>query len=319
VATHLAKLLGQDVAFVAGLVTPEALAATEALAPGGVLLLENTRFDPRETENDRALSRSLAGLGDVYVNDAFGSAHRAHASTAGVAEFLQPAVAGLLMERELEHLGGLLEKPARPFVTILGGAKVSDKIELIENLLGKVDRLCVGGAMACTFLRAQGLEMGNSLVEAELVETAARLLKSAGDRLVLPSDALVAPALERGSEARRVSVRAVPKDQMMLDIGSETAAQFAGIIGKARTILWNGPVGAFEHEPFATGSRHVAEAVAEATSGGATSVVGGGDTAAAVAELGLADRLTHVSTGGGATLEFLAGRELPGVAVLTDR
>ncbi len=319
VAKHLSALLGVEVMFVGSTVSDEAIAASERLEPGQLLLLENTRFDPRETENDAELARAMAALGDVYVNDAFGAAHRAHASTAGVARFLQPAVAGLLMERELGHLGGLLEEPRRPFVTVLGGAKVSGKIDLIENLLGKVDRLCIGGAMACTFLRAQGLETGISLVEEDLVPVASDLLVRGEEALVLPSDGLVATGLERGSEARAVSVQRIPRDQMLLDVGPESAKRFARVVKGARTILWNGPVGAFEYEPFDAGTRVVAQAVAEATDAGATSVVGGGDSAAAVAAFSLVDRMTHVSTGGGATLEFLAGQQLPGVAALTDR
>ncbi len=319
VARHLSELLDEEVAFVAGLVSDEAHAGSERLEPGQLLLLENTRFDPRETANDPGLARELARLGDVYVNDAFGAAHRAHASTEGVAHYLRPAVAGLLMERELVHLGGLLAEPARPFVTVLGGAKVSGKIDLIENLLERVDRLCIGGAMACTFFRAMGYETGESLVEDDLVPVAEALLKRAGDALVLPSDAVVAPALDRGDQARTLRVEAIPPEEMLLDIGPASAATFAGVVKSARTILWNGPVGAFEYEPFGAGTRRVAQAVAEATRGGATSVIGGGDSAAAVAELGLVEEMTHVSTGGGATLEFLAGKELPGVSALNDR
>ncbi len=319
VAEHLSGLLDAEVAFVADLVSDVAQGAVERLEPGQLLLLENTRFDPRETANDLGLARALAGLGDVYVNDAFGTAHRAHASTAGVAQFLRPAVAGLLMERELEHLGGLLENPARPFMTVLGGAKISGKIDLIENLLDRVDRLCIGGAMACTFLRAMGLETGKSLVEDDLIPVADALLQRAADALVLPSDAVVAPALERGDLAREVGVKAIPPEEMLLDIGPASAEEFARVVKGARTVLWNGPVGAFEHEPFDAGTRIVAQAVAEATRGGAISVVGGGDSAAAVASLGLVDEMTHVSTGGGATLEFLAGKELPGVAVLSEK
>jgi phosphoglycerate kinase len=319
VAEHLGDLLGEEVRFVPSTVSEEAAAATERLKPGEILLLENTRFDPRETANDPSLAKALAALGDVYVNDAFGAAHRAHASTAGVARYLQPAVAGLLMERELEHLGGLLENPGRPFVTVLGGAKVSGKIDLIENLLGKVDRLCIGGAMACTFFRALGLETGVSLVEGDLVELAGDLMRRAGDKLALPRDAVIAPSMERGAEARIVSRNAIPSDEMSLDIGPESASEFADIVRSARTILWNGPVGVFEHEPFAVGTRIVAQAIVDATAGGATGIVGGGDTAAAVAAFGMSDRMTHVSTGGGATLEFLAGKELPGVAALSQR
>jgi len=319
VAEHLGRLLGETVAFVPSTVSDEAVAATEGLEPGRVLLLENTRFDAREEKNDPSLAEAMGALGDVYINDAFGTAHRAHASTAGVARYVRPAVAGLLMERELEYLGGLLSEPARPFVAVMGGAKVSGKIDLIENLLGKVDRLCVGGAMVCTFLRAMGLETGRSLVEEELIDIAAELLSRAGDALVLPSDAVVAPSLESGEGAHIVDVKAIPADEMLLDVGPESARTFGGVIESARTILWNGPVGVFEQAAYAEGTRAVGLAVAAATAAGATSVVGGGDSAAAVAAFGLVDRMTHVSTGGGATLEFLAGQELPGVAALTDR
>jgi phosphoglycerate kinase len=319
VAEHLARLLGEEVEFVASTASDEAVAASERLGPGGLLLLENTRFDPRETKNDPSMAEALAALGDVYVNDAFGAAHRAHASTEGVAHFLQPAVAGLLMERELEHLGGLLAEPQRPFVAVLGGAKVSGKIDLIDKLLGGVDRLCVGGAMACTFLRAMGLEIGTSLVEEDLIDLAGRLIQKAGDTLVLPTDAVVAPSLDGGADAHVVSVDAIPSDEMLLDIGPDSARAFADVISSARTILWNGPVGVFEQEAFAGGTEVVGRAIAKATAGGARSVVGGGDSAAAVAALGLVEQMSHVSTGGGAALEFLAGKVLPGVAALTDK
>ena len=319
VAARLSELLDAEVTFVEHTTGPEAVSATECLEPGQVILLENTRFDPRETKNDPSMAKELAQLGDVYVNDAFGTAHRAHASTAGVARFLRPAVAGLLMERELEYLGGLLENPERPFVTILGGAKVSGKIDLIENLLDRVDRLCVGGAMACTFLRAQGLETGVSLVEEDLLDLASNLLDRASEALLLPVDGVVAPGLEAGQYARIVSVNSIPGDQMLLDIGPQSAGEFRSIAGDARTILWNGPVGAFEHPPFDAGSRMVAQGVVEATERGATSVVGGGDTAAAMAGFELTERVSHVSTGGGAALEFLAGKELPGVAALSAK
>lgn len=319
IAAHLSNLLGDDIRFIPSLVSDEAVGASERLGLGQVMLLENTRFEPGETKNDEGLSKRLAKLGDFFVNDAFGAAHRAHASTEGVTHFLQPAVAGLLMERELEHLGGLLEKPEEPFVAVMGGAKVSGKIDLIENLIDRLDRLCVGGAMACTFFRAMGLQTGKSLVEEDLVEVAAELLERCGDKLLLPTDGVVAPSLEEGERATAVSRDNIPADQMYADIGPESAETFAIEVESARTILWNGPVGVFEREAFADGTQVVARAVAQATSGGAKSVVGGGDTAAAVAELGLTDRMTHVSTGGGATLEFLAGREMPGIAALTDR
>jgi phosphoglycerate kinase len=317
-ATRLSELMDGDVLFVDGTTTPEAVAASNDLEPGHVLLLQNTRFDPRETKNDLSMAEELSRLGDLFVNDAFGTAHRAHASTEGVAGFMELAVAGLLMERELEYLGGLLTDPKRPFVTILGGAKVSGKIDLIENMLKRVDRLCVGGAMACTFLRAMGLETGRSLVEEELVGVAATLMERAGDALVLPTDAVVAPGLDAGDRATTVPVEEIPEDLMLLDIGPSSADEFKNIAAEAKTVLWNGPVGAFEHPPFEAASRVVAEGVVAATAQGATSVVGGGDTAAAVASFDLGSQVTHVSTGGGATLEFLAGNELPGVTALSD-
>lgn len=283
-----------------------------------VLLLENTRFLGGEESNEPRLSRSLAQLGDLYVNDAFGSAHRAHASTEGVAKFLRPAVAGLLMEKELEYLGKALAQPKRPFVAILGGAKISGKIDVIEAMLPKVDHMLIGGAMACTFFRALGLETGKSLVEQDRVEMAKELLKRGGKKLVLPVDASVAPSVEEGRQARDVGRDAIPADLAMLDIGPKSAQEFARIVGDAQTVVWNGPMGVFETPPFDKGTRAVAQALAEATKRGATTIVGGGDSAAAVADFGLEDDMSHVSTGGGASLEFLEGRTLPGVAALDD-
>jgi phosphoglycerate kinase len=265
------------------------------------------------------LARALAELGDFYVNDAFGAAHRAHASTAGVAEHLRPAVAGLLMQKELDYLGRTLAKPERPFVAILGGAKISGKIDVIDNLLPVVDRMLIGGAMACTFLRAQGIETGRSLVEEDRVGLARELLARAKGKLVLPSDAVVASSMEAPAEAHTVDVSAIPRGEAMFDIGARSAAQFGSEIGRARTVLWNGPMGVFETRPFDAGTLAVARALADATGRGATTIVGGGDSAAAVTEAGLADRMSHVSTGGGASLEFLEGKVLPGVAVLDDR
>ena len=319
VADRLGDLLSRDVRFVDSVVGGRVQAAAEELAPGDVMLLENTRFEPGETRNDEALSRALARLGDVFVNDAFAAAHRAHASTAGVARFLQPAVAGLLLERELEHLGRLLEKPEKPFVAVLGGAKVSGKLDVIENLLPKLDRLCIGGAMACTFFRAMDLDVGTSLVEEELVDVARDILDRGSGKLLLPDDVVVAPEIERDAETRTVPRESIPEDWKVGDIGPKSAKAFADAIASASTVLWNGPVGVFELEGFASGSRTIARAIADATSAGATSVVGGGDTASAVAGLGLTQQMTHVSTGGGATLEFLAGKALPGVVALTDR
>lgn len=319
VARRLQALLGYPVAFAGTAVGPQAKAAVERLRPGEVCLLENTRFFPGEEENDPDLAREMAGLADLYVNDAFGSAHRAHASTAGVAELLRPAVAGFLMERELRFLGEALESPAGPFVAVLGGAKISGKLELIDRLLGRVDRLCVGGAMACTFFHAMGLETGASLVEPEMKEAAAALLERAGDRLLLPEDVVVAERMERGAAKRVVSRDAIPAGWAAVDIGPASVERFRREIGRAKTVLWNGPVGVFEVPDFAEGTLRLAHAVAEATEGGATTVLGGGDTGAAAAAAGVEDRVSHVSTGGGAALEFLAGRTLPGVAALSDR
>ena len=320
VARRLADLVpNRTVSFVETTDTDEAIKATHKTKPGELLLLENTRFLGGEEKNDERLARALAQLGDVFVNDAFGAAHRAHASTAGVAEHLRPAVAGLLMEKELEYLGQALDDPARPFVAVLGGAKISGKIDVIEQLLPKVDRMVVGGAMACTFFRAMGLETGKSLVEEDRVEMAKAVLARAGDKLVLPIDALTAPSLDAGRRARTVPRDGIPSDEAMFDIGPQTAAAFTDIIRGARTVVWNGPMGVFETPPFDAGTRAVANALVAATAVGATTIVGGGDSAAAVAQFGLEDRVSHVSTGGGASLEFLEGKPLPGVEVLDDR
>ena len=318
VARRLEELWGRTVTFVPATADDDAVDATRALAPGDVALLENTRFLAGEEKNDASLSRALARLGDVYVNDAFGSAHRAHASTEGVARFLRPAVAGLLMEKELEYLGRALAAPARPFVAVLGGAKISGKIDVIQSLLPKVDRMLIGGAMANTFFAAMGLETGRSLVEPDRVDLARELLERSGDKLVLPTDALVAPALERAAEARAVGRDRVSAADAMYDIGPRASESFGAEIGRARTVVWNGPMGVFETPPFDAGTRAVAEAMARATAAGATTIVGGGDSAAAVEQFGLAERMSHVSTGGGASLEFLEGKELPGVAALDD-
>jgi phosphoglycerate kinase len=320
VATRLAELLpGRKVSFVESTDTDEAEKATVDLKPGEVLLLENTRFLGGEETNDVRLARSLAKLGDLYVNDAFGAAHRAHASTEGVAQFLQPAVAGLLMEKEITYLHTALENPKRPFVAVLGGSKISGKIDVIEALLPKVDALLVGGAMACTFYEAMGLETGKSLVEADRVDLAKSLLDEAGTRLILPHDAVVAPSIDQGGQARAVSKDAIPPDMAMLDIGPGTAESYSRAIASAKTVLWNGPMGVFETPPFDKGTTAIAQAMADATAKGATTIVGGGDSAAAVEQAGLADRMSHVSTGGGASLEFLEGKTLPGLAALTDR
>jgi phosphoglycerate kinase len=322
-AGRLAELLeGRPVRFVGDTVGEEAHFAAADLRDGEVALLENTRFLPGEEANDPELAGRMAALGEVYVNDAFGAAHRAHASTAGVALAMRaagkPAVAGLLMDRELEYLGRALTGPARPFVAILGGAKISGKIDVIRALLPAVDTLLIGGAMANTFFRAMGLATGTSLVEEDRVEMARGLLEGSGDRLVLPDDCVVAERLASGERTETVSRGEVPADRMVLDVGPRTAERYAGLLSTARTILWNGPMGVAEIPEFARGTRAVAEAVAAATDRGATTIVGGGDSAAAVAEMGLEARMSHVSTGGGASLEFLEGRELPGVAALSD-
>ena len=314
VLPHLEKLLGAPVEFIADL--SAGVAATRKLPRGGVALVENTRFWPGEEQNDPALANQFAALGDLYVNDAFGSAHRAHASTEGVAHLLKPAVAGLLMEKELKYLGDALERPRRPFVAILGGAKISGKIDVIEALLPKVDEILIGGAMACTFFAALGFELGKSLVERDRVEVAKGLLTKGGNKLILPRGAVVAPALDRGAEAREVPSDRVPADMAIFDIDAATRADFRARVLRAKTVVWNGPMGVFETPPFDAGTRAVAQALVEATAKGATTVVGGGDSAAAVA--GFEDKLSHVSTGGGASLEFLEGKALPGVVALDD-
>jgi phosphoglycerate kinase len=319
VAARLAELLGKPVAFCPETDTDAALAATRALADGDVLLLENTRFLPGEEKNDPALSKSFARLGDFYVNDAFGTAHRAHASTAGVAAFLHPAVAGLLMDAELNWLGATLEKPKRPFIAILGGSKISGKIDVIEAMIPKVDGILIGGAMACTFFKAMGLETGTSLVESDRVDMAASLIERAAFRLTLPHDATVAPGIEAGAKAHAVRRDEIPATEAMLDIGPDTAQSYTRAILAAKTIVWNGPMGVFETPPFNMGTNAVGNAMAEATAMGATTIVGGGDSAAAVKQMGLAAKMSHVSTGGGASLEFLEGKELPGVAALDER
>lgn len=323
VAARLQELLATPVKFADDCIGREVSEMAEALKPGEALLLENLRFHPEEEANDTDFSQSLSILGDVYVNDAFGSAHRAHASTAGVASYL-PAVAGFLMERELEVLGDALEKPERPFVAILGGAKVSDKMGVIGNLLGKVDTLLIGGGMANTFLKALGFPVGESLLEADRVKDAEALVGRANlqnVRLMLPGDAVIATEMNADAERRTVAIREIPESVgqqgwRILDIGPETAAQYAQVIREAKTVVWNGPMGVFEIEPFAMGTRVIAQAVCDATGNGATTIVGGGDSVAAIEIMSLADCVTHISTGGGASLEFLEGKTLPGVAAL---
>ena len=319
VARALSVAIGREARFHGSTDDEAAIAATRALADGDVLLLENTRFLAGEEKNDAALSQALAHLGDVYVNDAFGAAHRAHASTAGVAAHLRPAVAGLLMERELEYLGSALTEPKRPFIAILGGSKISGKIDVIEALLPRVDGLLIGGAMACTFYRAMGLETGKSLVEEDRVEMAKSLFERAGFRLTLPHDAVVGPSLDTPQVHRVVRRDGIPADQAMYDIGPESVQSYGRAIATAKTIVWNGPMGVFETPPYDAGALGIAKALAQATARGATTIVGGGDSAAAVAEAGLESQMSHVSTGGGASLEFLEGKALPGVEALDDR
>lgn len=314
VAEHLSRLLNQPVHFLSDCVGEAVEQAVMAMQPGEIALLENVRFHAEEEANDATFAAQLARLGEIYVNDAFGSAHRAHASTEGVAHHL-PAVAGLLMQRELEYLQGALSAPARPFVSVLGGAKVHDKIGVIDNLLPKVDRLLIGGGMAFTFLKAQGHEIGKSLLDEESLDYARRVLADAGAKLVLPVDVVVAPELSPEAPVRVVAVNQIPADQLGADIGPETARLFGEIVHDAKTTIWNGPMGVFEMEPFAGGTRLLLQALAESNG---TTILGGGDTAAAAEIMGFADKMTHVSTGGGATLELLEGKVLPGVAALMD-
>jgi phosphoglycerate kinase len=318
VADHLASILGRPVAFVPDCIGPEVARAIAGHA-GGVVMLENLRFHPEEEANDPAFARELAKNCDVYVNDAFGAAHRAHASTEGIAHVVKSSAAGLLMESEVTYLGRALGSPDRPFVAILGGAKVSDKLEVIENLISRVDALLIGGAMAYTFLAAQGIPVGKSLVEPDLAATARDLVaraRATGIALELPVDHVVAPKVEAGAPAETLDVGdAAIGDRMGLDIGPKTIARYAAVLKKARTVVWNGPMGVFEIDAFARGTVGVARAVAAVTG---TTIVGGGDSVAAVTEAGVANQMTHISTGGGASLEFLAGLELPGVKALTD-
>jgi phosphoglycerate kinase len=319
VAKRLAELLGVKVGFVETTDTDEAMKASHDLPQGEILMLENTRFLGGEETNDPRLARALSELGDLFVNDAFGAAHRAHASTAGVNAHLRPAVAGLLMDQELKYLGNALANPEHPFVAILGGSKISGKIDVIESLLPKVDALLIGGAMACTFYRAMGIETGQSLVEEDRVDMAADILDKAGSRIILPHDAMVAPGIDSPSSAHAVGRQSIGENDAMLDIGPATAESYSRAIASARTVLWNGPMGVFETPPFDRGTRAIAEAMAAATKKGATTIVGGGDSAAAVAKDGLSDKMSHVSTGGGASLEFLEGKPLPGVDALDEK
>jgi len=323
VANHLATLLEYPVRFCRQVVGPEARKAAESLAAGEVLVLENTRFEAGETKNDTGLSEALADLADLFVNDAFGAAHRAHASTVGAAEVLRrrggEVVAGFLMEKELRYLGMALGSPDRPFIAVLGGAKISGKIDVIQALLPKVDRLLMGGAMANTFFKALGMETGDSLVEDDRIEMARGIMETAGEKLLLPVDCVVASEISEAAGTREVDRAEVGATDRIGDIGSRSRDLFAEALSGARTVVWNGPMGVFELAPFAGGTLALAEAVASVTDAGGTTVVGGGDSASAAEKAGVMDRLTHVSTGGGASLELLSGIELPGVAALDSK
>jgi len=314
VAEYLSQLAGKPVAFAEDCVGPAAEVAAKALQPGGILLLENTRFHPEEEKNDLELAKKMAALADVYVNDAFGSAHRAHSSTEGVARFL-PAVAGFLMEEEIKYLGQAIANPKKPFIAILGGAKISDKIGVIRNLLTKADQVLIGGGMANTFFKAQGYPVADSLVEDAALETARQLLQVGGTRLRLPVDMVVGDKFEAEANSKTMPMGSVPDGWRIMDIGPATVAAYAKIVAGAGTVVWNGPMGVFEFPKFAYGTIGVAKAVADSR---AISIIGGGDSVAAVSAAGLADRITHISTGGGASLEMLEGLVLPGLAALQD-
>jgi phosphoglycerate kinase len=313
---RLSQLLGQPVRQLAEAIGPKVHEAVDAMKPGDVIMLENLRFYPQEEANDPEFAKQLASLGEIYVNDAFGTAHRAHASTEGVAHYL-PAVAGLLMAKEIDFLGKALENPERPFVAILGGAKVSDKIGVIKNLLPKVDKLLIGGGMANTFLLAKGYEVGDSLVELDKADMAKELLAMGGKKLYLPVDVAIANAFRADADKQVVSADRVPAGWRIMDIGPKSIQEYTKALQGAKTVVWNGPMGVFEMEPFAAGTMAIAHAVADLP--GATTIIGGGDSVAAVEAAGVANRITHISTGGGASLEFLEGLELPGVAALQDK
>jgi phosphoglycerate kinase len=322
VADRLASLLGRAVAFAPDCVGDEVRAMADTMQPGAVMLLENLRFHAEEEANDPAFAQQLAALGEVYVNDAFGSAHRAHASTEGVTHSMELSLAGLLMEKEIDYLGRAVEAPEHPYTAILGGAKISGKIDVITSLLDKVDVLLIGGGMMYTFIKAQGMEIGTSLLEEDKLELARQIMELAMQRnkqLVVPVDTVVGREFKNDTERHTVRVTDMPEDMMGLDIGPETIAQFSRHIRESKTVVWNGPMGVFEMPNFAKGTIAVANALVEATDAGAVTVIGGGDSAAAINQIGLADRVSHVSTGGGASLEFLEGKMLPGVAALTDR
>lgn len=319
----LKQMLGQDVAFADDCIGEAAEGAVNRLADGDVLLLENLRFYRQETDNDAAFAKQLAGLGDLYVNDAFGTAHRAHASTEGVTHYFDQCAAGFLMMKELEYLGGVIENPARPFVAILGGAKISGKIDVITNLLPKVDKVIIGGGMAFTFFKAQGLEIGNSLLEADKVDIAKEVMAQGGDKIVFPVDCRISDSFDfkarKIGTLKEVGADAIPAGWEGLDIGGKSIEKFRSVLSGARTVIWNGPMGVFEIPETAKGTYAIANILADVTARGAITVIGGGDSASAVEKAGVADKVSHVSTGGGASLEFIEGKTLPGVAALTDK
>jgi phosphoglycerate kinase len=320
-AKRLSELVGKEVKLAPDCIGSETKALVDAMKNRDVLVLENVRFHSEEEKNDPSFAKQLAELGDVYINDAFGSAHRAHASTEGVTKFIKVCAAGYLMQKELDYLGGAITNPKRPYLAILGGAKISGKIDVINNLLDKVDTLIVGGGMAFTFYKAMGKEIGTSLLEAEKVDLAKEVLenvKKAGIKFLLPTDVVVASEFKNESPSSVVSIDSIPSDKMGLDIGPESIKLFSSEVMKAKTIVWNGPMGVFEMDNFAKGTFAIAKALADATSNGAITVIGGGDSAAAISKAGLKDKVSHVSTGGGASLEFLEGKALPGVVALND-
>ena len=322
-ANVVASLLGQKVAFAEDCIGETAIAAADRLNDSGVLLLENLRFHAGEKENDRDFAAELAQLGEIYINDAFGTAHRAHASTEGVTHFFKQCAAGYLMMKELDHLGQVMKNPEKPFVAVMGGAKISGKIDVIENLLPKVDRILIGGGMSFTFFKAQGLEIGDSLLEEDRIEIARDLLERGQDKIVLPSDCIITDSLDFKARQlgtlNEIGATAISPGWLGVDIGSGTILEFQKILRSARTVVWNGPMGVFEIEETAKGTHAIAHTLAEITAKGTTTVVGGGDSAAAIQKAGLADKVTHVSTGGGASLKFIEGKVLPGVAALTDK
>ena len=321
VAVRLGELLQMDVKFAPDCIGDQVKAIVNSLKDGEVLLLENLRFHAQEEKNDPDFAKQLAGLGDVYINDAFGSAHRAHASTEGVTKFIKTCASGYLMQKELDYLGSAVANPVRPFTAILGGSKISGKIDVIENLLPKVDYLLIGGGMAYTFYKAMGYEIGTSLLEAEKLDLAKEVLekfKNSNAKVLLPKDNVVAAEFKNESPSTVVDADKIPSDKMGLDIGPKTIEEFRNVILSSKTIVWNGPLGVFEFDNFAAGTNEIAKALAEATSKGAVTIIGGGDSAAAISKAGLDDKVSHVSTGGGASLEFLEGKVLPGVAALND-